>query len=128
MSTMPIEKYQAFTPIDLPDRTWPSKIISRAPVWCSVDLRDGNQALALFERENPDLMVLDMMMPKRSGFLVLERVRRSRETPLPVIMITSRTQHKHRLQAQAAGVSAYLTKPYSEEELLDTMERFIQKN
>ena len=39
--------------------------------------RDGNQGLALAERENPDLMILDMMMPKRSGFLVLEKLRRS---------------------------------------------------
>lgn len=42
---MPIEKYQAFPPIDLPDRTWPSSTITKAPTWCSVDLRDGNQAL-----------------------------------------------------------------------------------
>jgi 2-isopropylmalate synthase len=44
-SGMPIEKYQAFTPVPLPDRTWPEKSIVRAPQWCSVDLRDGNQAL-----------------------------------------------------------------------------------
>ncbi|MEZ5852336.1 MAG: 2-isopropylmalate synthase [Hyphomicrobiaceae bacterium] len=42
---MPIEKYQSFPPINLPDRTWPSKVISAPPIWCSVDLRDGNQAL-----------------------------------------------------------------------------------
>ena len=40
--------------------------------------RDGNQGLAMIEREDPDLLVLDMMMPKRSGFLVLERLRRNR--------------------------------------------------
>ena len=45
MSTMPTEKYRAFTPIDLPDRTWPGAQITKAPIWCSVDLRDGNQAL-----------------------------------------------------------------------------------
>ncbi len=44
-SAMPIHKYSAFTPIDLPDRTWPKKVITEAPLWCSVDLRDGNQAL-----------------------------------------------------------------------------------
>ena len=42
---MPTQKYQAFAPIDLPDRTWPGKVITEAPLWCSVDLRDGNQAL-----------------------------------------------------------------------------------
>ena len=39
------EKYIPFTPVDLPDRQWPGKVIDKAPVWCSVDLRDGNQAL-----------------------------------------------------------------------------------
>ncbi|HLY44628.1 MAG TPA: 2-isopropylmalate synthase [Stellaceae bacterium] len=45
MSTMPIHKYRAFAPINLPDRQWPSRTITKPPVWCSVDLRDGNQAL-----------------------------------------------------------------------------------
>src|ERR1700677_4319016 len=45
MSNMPISKYSAYAPIVLPDRQWPSKVISKAPIWCSVDLRDGNQAL-----------------------------------------------------------------------------------
>lgn len=45
MARMPFEKYQPFQPINLPDRTWPSKTITKAPIWCSVDLRDGNQAL-----------------------------------------------------------------------------------
>ncbi len=45
MTAMPIHKYRPFPPIDLPDRTWPSRTIDKAPIWCSVDLRDGNQAL-----------------------------------------------------------------------------------
>ena len=44
-SSMPYEKYRSFEPIDIEDRSWPSKVISKAPLWCSVDLRDGNQAL-----------------------------------------------------------------------------------
>ena len=43
--TMPFEKYRPFLPLDLPDRTWPNQRIAKAPRWCSVDLRDGNQAL-----------------------------------------------------------------------------------
>lgn len=42
---MPFQKYKSFTPVDLPDRRWPSQVLTRAPRWCSVDLRDGNQAL-----------------------------------------------------------------------------------
>jgi 2-isopropylmalate synthase len=45
MSVMPIHKYRPFAPIPLPDRRWPGRVIDRAPLWCSVDLRDGNQAL-----------------------------------------------------------------------------------
>ena len=45
MTAMPTHKYRAFPPIHLPDRQWPSRVIERAPIWCSVDLRDGNQAL-----------------------------------------------------------------------------------
>ncbi len=45
MAVMPFEKYQPFQPIELNDRTWPGKVITKAPTWCSVDLRDGNQAL-----------------------------------------------------------------------------------
>src|SRR5437870_4658773 len=44
-SEMPIHKYRPFQPVKLPDRTWPGKVIAKAPTWCSVDLRDGNQAL-----------------------------------------------------------------------------------
>src|SRR5215467_16178743 len=45
MANMPIHKYRPFPTIDLPDRRWPNQRIGRAPLWCSVDLRDGNQAL-----------------------------------------------------------------------------------
>ncbi|MGH3391306.1 MAG: 2-isopropylmalate synthase, partial [Actinomadura sp.] len=44
-SGMPFHRYRPFTPVELPDRTWPNKVITAAPRWCAVDLRDGNQAL-----------------------------------------------------------------------------------
>ncbi len=52
MPSMPIHKYRPFAPIHLPDRRWPARVIDRAPLWCSVDLRDGNQALV--EPMGPD--------------------------------------------------------------------------
>ncbi|MED5229946.1 MAG: 2-isopropylmalate synthase [Actinomycetota bacterium] len=51
-SNMPFKKYRAYETIDLPDRSWPSAVIADAPLWCSVDLRDGNQAL--IEPMDPD--------------------------------------------------------------------------
>ena len=44
-SVMPVHRYSSFIPVDLKDRTWPTKQMTKAPQWCSVDLRDGNQAL-----------------------------------------------------------------------------------
>jgi DNA-binding response OmpR family regulator len=85
--------------------------------------RDGNQGLALAERENPDLVILDMMMPKRSGFLVLEKMRRTREVPLRVIMITANEGSRHKAYAEYLGVVDYLRKPFAMEKLLEAVDR-----
>ena len=45
MNKVPFGKYRPYAPVNLPDRQWPSRVITKAPAWCSVDLRDGNQAL-----------------------------------------------------------------------------------
>ena len=88
--------------------------------------RDGNQGLALFERENPDLMILDMMMPKRSGFLVLERIRRARDTPLPVIMITGNEGSRHKAYAELLGVNDYIRKPFPMDRLLESVSDLLK--
>jgi DNA-binding response OmpR family regulator len=87
--------------------------------------RDGNQGLALSERENPDLVILDMMMPKRSGFLVLEKMRRTRETPLRVIMITANEGSRHKAYAEMLGVDDYIRKPFPMDRLIDSVQRLL---
>jgi CheY-like chemotaxis protein len=87
--------------------------------------RDGNQGLALSERENPDLVILDMMMPKRSGFLVLEKMRRTRETPLRVIMITANEGSRHKAYAEMLGVDDYIRKPFPMDRLIESVSRLI---
>ncbi|MEI8317466.1 MAG: response regulator [Planctomycetia bacterium] len=87
--------------------------------------RDGNQGLLIAERENPDLVVLDMMMPKRSGFLVLERLRRSRPVPMRVIMITANEGSRHRAYAEMLGVDDYIRKPFAMDRLLDSVQRLL---
>ena len=77
--------------------------------------RDGNQGLALADREDPDLVILDMMMPKRSGFLVLEKLRRTRPVPVRVIMITANEGSRHKAYAEYLGVIAYIRKPFAME-------------
>jgi DNA-binding response OmpR family regulator len=87
--------------------------------------RDGNQGLALSERENPDLVILDMMMPKRSGFLVLEKMRRTRDTPLRVIMITANEGSRHKAYAEMLGVDDYIRKPFPMDRLIESVKRLV---
>jgi DNA-binding response OmpR family regulator len=87
--------------------------------------RDGNQGLAMAEREDPDLVILDMMMPKRSGFLVLERLRRTRPIPMRVIMITANEGSRHKAYAEMLGVDDYIRKPFAMDRLLDSVDRLL---
>jgi 2-isopropylmalate synthase len=70
MASMPIEKYRPFAPIKLADRQWPHKVIEKAPVWCSVDLRDGNQALV--EPMGPDRKRRMFELLVRMGYKEIE--------------------------------------------------------
>ena len=67
---MPFRKYQAFAPIDLPNRTWPSTVLTKAPRWCSVDLRDGNQALIDPMNVEEKLRLWDLLL--EIGFAEIE--------------------------------------------------------
>lgn len=87
--------------------------------------RDGNQGLAMAEREDPDLVILDMMMPKRSGFLVLERLRRTRPVPMRVIMITANEGSRHKAYAEMLGVDDYIRKPFGMERLVESVKRLL---
>ncbi len=87
--------------------------------------RDGNQGLAMAESDQPNLVILDMMMPKRSGFLVLEKLRRTRESTTKVIMITANEGSRHKAYAEMLGVDEYLRKPFAMDKLLDAVQRQI---
>ncbi|SEC00878.1 chemosensory pili system protein ChpA (sensor histidine kinase/response regulator) [Pseudomonas frederiksbergensis] len=84
--------------------------------------KDGVDAMLLLEDHMPDLMLLDIEMPRMDGFEVATQVRADeRLQHLPIIMITSRTGQKHRDRAMAIGVNDYLGKPYQESVLLDSI-------
>ena len=70
MTVMPIHKYRPFPPIALPDRQWPSRVIDKAPIWCSVDLRDGNQALIEPMGPEKKRRMFDLLL--RLGFKEIE--------------------------------------------------------
>lgn len=88
--------------------------------------RDGNQGLAMAERDDPDLVILDMMMPKRSGFLVLEKLRRTRPMPLRVIMITANEGSRHKAYAEMLGVDDYIRKPFAMDRLVESVDRLLR--
>jgi chemosensory pili system protein ChpA (sensor histidine kinase/response regulator) len=74
----------------------------------------------------PDVMLLDVEMPRMDGFELTKRMRQDKMTrDIPIIMITSRTADKHRLYALELGVNEYMGKPYHEEELLANIARFV---
>ena len=87
--------------------------------------RDGNQGLALIEREAPDLVILDMMMPKRSGFLVLERLKRLGEKKQRIIMITANEGNRHKAYAEMLGVDDYVRKPFPMDRLMQSVKRLL---
>lgn len=89
---------------------------------------DGNAALEVAQASDPDLIVLDAMLPKRSGFLVLEKLKgpsKKKGSRPYVIMITGNTGKRHQMWAQSLGVDGYLNKPFRMERLLESMENLF---
>lgn len=88
---------------------------------------DGNTAVTLAEEKDPDVVILDIMLPKKSGFLVLERIRQGKKRGQRprVIMITGNQGRRHRQYAEALGVDDYLNKPFRMERLVEVTERLL---
>jgi len=84
-----------------------------------VTASDGNAGLAMAEQENPDLVVVDMMMPKKSGFLVLEKLKSGGVTCPKVMMVTANEGGRHRAYAEMLGVDDYLRKPFALDKFLE---------
>jgi DNA-binding response OmpR family regulator len=88
---------------------------------------DGTQAVDINEKEHPDLVVLDMMLPKRSGFLVLERIKKGKPKGAKprVIMITGNLGTRHKTYAETLGVDDYINKPFRMDRLLGSIEKIL---
>ena len=88
---------------------------------------NGNKAVELAEKNDPDVVILDMMLPGRSGFLVLEKIkaRKPKNTKPHVIMITGNQGGRHKMYAESLGVSEYFTKPVKMDKLIATAERLV---
>ena len=90
--------------------------------------KDGVDALRVLQEQLPDVMLLDIEMPRMDGFEVAKNIRTTRRWQnLPIIMITSRTGDKHREHALSLGVNKYLGKPYQEDTLLSSINELIEE-
>jgi DNA-binding response OmpR family regulator len=88
---------------------------------------DGNAAVSMVHSTRPHAVILDMMLPKRSGFLVLEKIIAEPAPPI-VVMITANQGKRHMAYAKSLGVDAYLTKPVPLQRLLDTVITLLEQH
>ncbi|NHB57623.1 response regulator [Acinetobacter sp. 194] len=92
-----------------------------------VTAKDGVDAIEQLHTVRPDLMLLDIEMPRMDGFEVTSLIRHDEvHQALPIIMITSRTGEKHRERAMSLGVTSYMGKPFQEDELLATIQKLLE--
>ncbi|KAF7277641.1 hypothetical protein GWI33_002945 [Rhynchophorus ferrugineus] len=92
-----------------------------------VTAKDGVDAIEKLTQISPDVMLLDIEMPRMDGFEVANYVRHdSQHQTLPIIMITSRTGEKHRERAFSLGVSEYMGKPFQEVDLIANLDRILK--
>ncbi len=87
---------------------------------------NGNEAVRLCHEEPPDLVLLDMMLPGRSGFLVLERIKGFEDSPA-VIMVTANEGRRHQAYAESLGVDGYMLKPVPLAKLVETIEAVMKR-
>ena len=89
-----------------------------------VSVMDGESALSLLETANADVVVLDVMLPRLTGFEVLKWIRaHERLAKTPVLILTAKGQEPDRLTAQSLGVDEFITKPFSNQEVVACVER-----
>jgi len=85
---------------------------------------DGNTAVELCHEHEPDIVILDMMLPGRSGFLALEKIKGHEDSPL-VVMVTANEGRRHQAYAESLGVDGYLLKPVPLQKLIDTVDQLV---
>lgn len=89
---------------------------------------DGEATLARLREELPDLLLLDVMLPRLDGFQVLKALRAdARFARLPVIVLTAKGQAQDRRTAEELGIAAFMTKPFANREVVATVERVLQE-
>jgi CheY-like chemotaxis protein len=97
-----------------------------------VSARDGAQGIVKVKKDTPDLIILDVMMPKMNGMQVVDYLRNKEEyNHIPIIMLTAATQYSHRPDEEwrkKVGVEDYISKPFDPLDLLDRVDRVLHEN
>jgi len=88
--------------------------------------RDGDEALAAVEAFRPDLVLLDVMLPRRDGFEVCQRLRAQGWADVKIVMLTAKGREAEIAKGIAVGADAYVTKPFSTRELVDRVARVLR--
>src|SRR6476659_5088177 len=91
-----------------------------------IQANDGHQAKSVIYNQRPDLVILDMMMPRMGGYPVLEHFRGKADVP-PIIMITANEGSRHKAYAEYLGVVDYIRKPFAMERLLEAVNRMLKE-
>jgi two-component system response regulator ResD len=87
---------------------------------------DGEEAIRMFHAESPDLVLLDLMLPKRSGFEVLDHIRKM--SKVPVILLTARGQETDKVRGLRGGADDYVTKPFGVQELFARIDAVMRRS
>jgi twitching motility two-component system response regulator PilH len=88
---------------------------------------DGEQALDMAKRENPDLVLLDVVLPRMDGFQVCRKIKKDPALgKIPVVLVSSKTQESDKFWGLKQGAAAYICKPFSPEELVEAVKKNLQ--
>ena len=93
----------------------------------TITATNGEQALYMAITQRPDLVLLDVILPKLNGYEVCRQLKATPQTAdIPVVMITSKTKDKDREWGMEQGADDYITKPFAADDLLDVIDRFVR--
>ncbi|QDT19534.1 response regulator transcription factor [Gimesia chilikensis] len=105
--------------------TEPLQLAIEAEGYEVLTAHDGNEGLMKIERDAPDLVLLDLVMPRRSGFAVLDSIINNKQRAPKIVMVTGNSEPKYRELALDRGVDRFIPKPYHIEDLVQTVNELL---
>lgn len=95
--------------------------------YCVIEAENGEEAIRIAKEQKPDLVLIDLMMPKMDGYTACSKIKSSEETKeIPVLILTAIGHELNKKYANEMGADGYITKPFTHEELLNTISQYIK--